>query len=445
MSLNYITEWQFVADAYNGTGGFADGSYLDKFSRESDGSTDSSSNAYGDRKDASKHEYENVFISKVSRYVGYLFKSLPTRETEDQLLQGIDEDVNRRNESANVFFSNFAKNAKARGVNLLLVDIPQEKAQDRKEQLDKRLTPYFVEMMPENIESYKLDNFGRFEYVTFNETIDNSTYENPDQEDIVRYYDKTEWRIYDKHKNITDRGEHGFSQCPVLIFSEKGVFESLGEFSQLAGLSKRMFNLDSELKLLLRGQTFSVLTIWTEKGSNPTISLGTDNALLYSGDHPPSYISSDVAQAATYENKLIGVKEAMDRVAYDVSTTAAQESGIALSLKFEGLNSSLNSFAQRMENLERTAWDLVCDNLSISREAITIVYNMDFSITDLTNEIDVLDSVNAIVELPLYKAEKLKAIVREDLKGFEDETMDAIYDEIDTNIGKMSEVDAETV
>jgi len=441
MSINYLAEWKFISDAYDGVGGFADGGYLDKFGRESDGTEDTNENAYKDRQEASEHEYENIFVSKISRYVGYMFKSLPARETEDQLLQGIYKDVNRRNESADVFFSNFTKNAKARGVNLLLVDIPQEKATDRKEQLDKRLTPYFVEMLPENVESYKLDSFGRFEYVTFSDTIDNSTYGNMDEEDIVRYYDKTEWRIYDRDKNIIERGEHGFSQCPVLIFSEKGNFESLGEFSQLAGLSKRMFNLDSELKLLLRGQTFSVLTIWTEKGSAPTINLGTDNALLYSGDHPPAYISSDVAQAQTYEDKILAVKQSMDRVSYDVTTTQAQESGIALSLKFEGLNSSLNSFAQRMEKLERAAWDLVCEHLNLSNEAITIVYNMDFSITDLNNEIEILDSVNSIVELPLYKAEKLKAIVREDLKGFEDETMEAIYEEIDTTIGKMSEVD----
>jgi len=439
--MNFITEFQFIADAYNGTGGFADGSELDQFKRESDGSTDPTDDAYGDRKEASKHEYENLFSSKVSRYNGYLFKSQPGRKTEDKLLEGILKDANRRGESVNVFMSNFAKNAKARGVNLLLVDIPQEKAKDRKEQIDKRLTPYFVEMLPETVQEYKINNFGSFDFVTFGDTIDSSTYENSDTQDIVRYYDKKEWRIYDLDKNILDRGDHGFSRCPVLIFSEKGNFESLGEFSQLAGLSKRMFNNDSELKLLLRGQTFSILTIWTEKGSSPTINLGIDNALLYSGDHPPSYISSDVAQAKTYEDKILAIKESMDRVAYDVSTTQAQESGIALSLKFEGLNSSLNSFAQRLENLERDAWDLVCESLGLPFDSVTIVYNMDFSITDLNNEIDILDSVNNIADLPIYKAEKLKAIAREDLKGYDDEIMETIYEEIDTSIGKMSEVE----
>jgi len=436
--IDYISEWQFIADAYNGTGGFYDGSYLDKFKRESDGTKDSTDNAYGDRKDASKREYENIFQSKVSKYGGYLFKSPPMRQSDDKLIQGIYEDVNRQNESSDVFMSKFAGNAKARGVNCLLVDVPKEKATDRKDQLDKRLTPYFMEILPERITEYKLDRFGNFEYVAFSDTVDNSTYGNPKVDDIIRYYDKTEWRIYSSGGEIIDSAEHGFSKCPVLIFSESGEFESVGEFSQLAGMSKKLFNLDSELKLLLRGQTFSILTIWTEAGSSPTINLGIDNALLYSGDHPPSYISSDVAQAKTYEDKITEVKKSMDRVAYDTSTTEAKESGIALSIKFEGLNSSLNSFAQKMENLEREAWDLVCENLNMNKETISIVYNMEFSIIDIYGEIDILDSINAIVDLPQYKATKLKSIIREDLKGFEDDVMLGIYDEIDT-LAKIAE------
>ena len=47
--MSYIEEWQFAADAYTGTGGFADGSELDKFKRESDGTVTTTDNAYGDR------------------------------------------------------------------------------------------------------------------------------------------------------------------------------------------------------------------------------------------------------------------------------------------------------------------------------------------------------------------------------------------------------------
>ncbi len=65
---------------------------------------------------------------------------------------------------------------------------------------------------------------------------------------------------------------------------------------------------------------------------------------------------------------------------------------------------------------------------------------MDFYITDLNLEIETLNGVDSIANLPLYKAAKLKGIVKEDLKSMEKDELDMIYDEIDTNIGKMSEV-----
>jgi len=440
MAKNYISEFQFVSDAYNSDGGFYNGSCLDKFKRESDGTVSVADNAYQDRKDASKREYEDIFSSKVSRYIGYLFKSPPQRESDNELIAGIKKDANLRSDTINVFMSDFAKNMKARGVNLLLVDTPNTLADNMQEQIKHRLSPYFVEILPERVTEYKLDNFGQFEYVSFSDTIDNSEYGNTEVDEIVRYYDKTEWRIYDMDGAILDRKDHGFKVCPVLIGSEKGSFESLGEFAQLAGLSKRLFNLNSEKKLMLRGQTFSILTVWTEKGSEPTINLGIDNALLYSGDHPPSYISSDVAQAQEYSSEIEEVKESMDRVAYDVSTTSAQESGIALEIKFESLNSSLNSFAQKMESLERSAWALATEALGLQEETIMVTYNLDFAITDLTSDIATLDSIDNITDLPKYRAAKLKKIVTEDLKGTEDEVLDDILTEID-DAAKVSEVE----
>lgn len=424
MALNFIEEWQFLADAYNGTGGFADGRELDEFGRETDDN-------YSDRRDSSKREYENIFDSKVTRYVGYLFKTLPIRKTDDNLLSGIRDDMNRQGESASVFFSNFAKNGKVRGVNLLLIDSPNEQAADREDQITRRLSPYAVEILPERILEYKLDAFGAFEYVAFSDSEDKSTYGNPDIKQITRYYDKKEWRIYDENDNIT-RGNHGLSVCPVLIFSEKGSFESMGEFSQLGGMSKRLFNLDSEMKKILRDQTFSILTIWAEAGTKPEISLGTDNALMYSGDHPPAYISGDAAQAATYETKMTKIKESMDRVAYDISTTAARESGIALEVKFGALNASLNSFAQKMELLERKAWDLICQKLVISEDAIAVSYTLEFGITDVLGELEILDQVNKIMDLPYYRAIKMKSVIGEDMKSLEQTDKDLISNEIDT-------------
>ena len=74
----------------------------------------------------------------------------------------------------------------------------------------------------------------------------------------------------------------------------------------------------------------------------------------------------------------------------------------------------------------------------VSREAVRVSYNMDFSISDVNAE-DVLSKVTKIANLPLYKVEKLKNIVKADLKSVDEETLSAIYEEIDT-MAKISEV-----
>jgi hypothetical protein len=84
-------------------------------------------------------------------------------------------------------------------------------------------------------------------------------------------------------------------------------------------------------------------------------------------------------------------------------------------------------------------WDIISIKLGVSRKAVRVSYNMDFSISDVNAEVDVLSEVTKITDLPLYKAEKLKNIVKADLKSVDKETLSAICKEIDT-MAKISEV-----
>jgi len=64
--------WDFSKEAYFGNGGFLDGSYIDKYVREDD-------TKYENRQEIAY--YTNVFASKVNRFVGYIYKKLPVRNT----------------------------------------------------------------------------------------------------------------------------------------------------------------------------------------------------------------------------------------------------------------------------------------------------------------------------------------------------------------------------
>ena len=413
--------WKFSQEAFEGDGGFEDGSYIDMYPRESD-------DKYQARQKIAY--YTNLFAPKVNRYIGYLFKQKPTRITKNNLLKQIIDDVDNKGNNINVFMSNFAKNGKIRGVNLLLIDMPKQLPANLKEQIDNRLLPYFVEIAPERVTSYKLDKFGKFEFIKFTDTIDNSTPDNTEVENIERYYDKNEWRIY-KDDEIIESGSHNLGICPVIYFSESGEFESIGEFTQVAGLMKRHYNLQSELDEILRGQTFSILTVQADTPNEVELNISTDNAIFYQRENDrPDFIAPSANPANSYEKKIDKIENQISAITYDLSTNQGQESGISLDIKFQGLNGSLSNFSMRLEDLEMRAFDVVCRYLSINYD-IVINYPKTFSIIDVEKEINILSEMKNLVDSPTYSKLKTLQIISNDLNSIEPDEFDKIVAEVE--------------
>ena len=418
-----LSDYEFIREAYLGDGGFSDGSYIDKFPRESD-------EKYSERKNIAY--YTNLFASKINRYIGYLYKTAPMRTISNNLIRAVFDDVDSRGNSVDVFMSSFAKNAKALGGNLLLIDMPSTLPNNLKEQLDTRALPYFVEIEPHSVVKYKMDKFGKFEYISFNSTIDNSTYDKEDIKQVVRYYDSTEWRVYDG-KDIIDRGTHNLGVCPVISFGENGTFPDVGEFNQIAHLQKRHYNLKSELDEILRGQTFSLLTVNADSPSDIELKLSTDNAIVYGKEMTrPSFIAPESASASIYQKEIQTIEDTINKIAYDISTNQSQESGIALDIKFQGLNGSLSNFAMRLEDFEIRAFDVVARYLQIQNADVTIQYPKTFNIVDVEKEISTLSDIKSLgYALPTYEKLKLHQIVANDLNSVGNDDLSEISSEID--------------
>lgn len=417
-----MTDYKFIKEAYDGSGGFLDGGYIDKFPRESD-------EKYKERQKIAY--YPNLFASKVNRYNGYLFKTSPIRTSSSELIKLIFQDADNRGNSIDVFMSSFAKKSKALGSNLVLVDMPLEIPSTLKEQIDGRVVPYLVEIDPSRVVKYKLDKYGKFEYLSFLDTINNSTYEEEDVQQVTRYYDKTSWKILNDDE-VIKQGEHNLGVCPVLSFGENGVFPDSGEFNQIAYLQKRYYNLKSELDEILRGQTFSILTVNADSPSDVELKLSTDNALIYGKEmKSPSFIAPDSSAAAVYQNEILNIEDTINKIAYDISTNSAKESGIALDIKFQGLNGSLSNFAMRLEDFELRVFDVVCKYLNISND-VEINYPKTFNIIDVEKEITVLADVKSLgYSLPKYEKLKLLQIISNDLSSISPDSMDYISTEVE--------------
>ena len=420
--MDYKKIWQFAYEAYKGDGGFSDGGYIDKYPRESD-------EKYKIRQSIAY--YINLFMPNVTRYIGYIFKDKHIRDTKNQLLLKVLDDCDLRGNSMDVFISSFAKEAKVRGVGIVLVDMPKQTPDNLKEQLSQRALPYVVNIKPESITEYKLDNYGRFEYVKYSDTLDLSTPDETKIVDIIRYYDKQEWRVY-QDDEVIESGVHQLGICPVVIFSESGNFPDIGEFTLISSIAKRHYNLISELDEILRGQTFSILTLQSSSPSDVELKLGTDNAIIYrEGMSRPEFIAPPVAPSNTYQEEISKLESMIDKISYNFTTNQSQESGIALEIKFQGLNSSLSNFAMRLEDFELRIFEVMSRYLSISND-ITVSYNKEFSINDINKEIQTLEAFKSLgYSSKTYESLKLQQIINNDLNSISLEDRDKIKAEIE--------------
>jgi len=383
---DYKNKWELAVHAYNGTGGFSDGSYLDKYPRESDDKIE-------ERKKVAF--FDSIFKQKVSRYVGYIYRHKPMRVTSSSLMRLIFDDADKIGNNMDVFMSSFAHEAKVRGSMLLLVDMPKEIPSNHADQMAQRAVPYFVPIEPERIDSYKIDMFGKFEWVRFTDTIDESTPEESVTKDVIRYYDDKGWKVYDGDK-VIDKGEYSIDMCPVLQFSESGSFPCVGEFTQIGQLAKRHYNMNSELDEILRAQTFSLLTIQATSPKDVEINIGTDNAMAYSAQMDrPEFIAPPSAPADTYRDRIKSIEERINEIAYDTSTSNSAESGISLEIKFQGLNGSLGNFAMRLNDIEIRALYVAARYLGIDYDC-EISYPSEFNIVDIQEEIATLDNLKAL-------------------------------------------------
>jgi hypothetical protein len=367
--------FQFIADALNGAGGFADGGHLVQYPRED--------SAKLDRRKAIAW-YANALRPACQRFVGYLTKRPPQRQLDHPLLSDFAQSCTWQNDSLDVFWGGFMLDAKARGSMLLLVDMPAEADADR-------ATPYLVAIAPERVTHYRLDARGQLAEVEFTDAVEIAGQTTA----VVRRYDAAGWAVREGDRTLQS-GTHDLGVCPILAFAEAGLFPHVGPFATVADLSKRLYNLRSELDEILRAQTFSLLAYQVPSAEAASFNPGqvaevfSTEALLIYGAEAPRFIAPPDGPATIYQ-AVIAQVEALIRDAalyVDLPESRATESGVALALRFQALNAALVQFARRMEDFERRLWDVVCRWLGIATPP-EIAWSKDYSLTDLRTEIEI--------------------------------------------------------
>ena len=380
--------------------------------------------------------YASPLYRVTSKFVSYISAKPVQREINPELLKVVYKDADGKGNNADVFWQDFMIEAKARGSMLLLVDMPSNLPDNLQTQLSERAAPFWTPIAPELLTDYEIADDGKFDFAEFGGTYKDAKGETTP---CTWHFDRELWSCIDKEDRTVAEGLHPLGECPILIFTEAGDFPHYGPFSPVADLSKRLFNLDSELDEILRSQTFSLLTMQVPDGSTDEQRLeaakvvgetiGASNLMMHSGS-TPAFIAPADGPANVYLERINDLRGEIRDIGLEVATINQRESGIAMQMRFQSINSELGRFSIRMEGMEARVWELTGRWLGITEEPM-IAWPRDFNIADPEQELDILQSMQASA-MPLEVIiEQQKRVVMVQFNGLDAEDQEAMLSSLD--------------
>lgn len=386
--------------------------------------------------------YENHLRSACDRFVGFLARKRPRRDKADAPLVTLFlEDADLRGNHLDRFLVSLATQLRARGTMLVVIDKTEGQApQDLAAQQQRRAVPYVRTAAPEDVIAWRMDYLGaRFEEIT----LAAREWWADKLIDVERTYTASGWEVRKADGGqVLASGTHPFGECPVLGVTETGSpFPLLGKYEQIAELSVRLFNARSELDEILRGQTFSLLTLQVPpehtsgfNASEIAATIGTHSMLVHSGAQP-DFIAPDAGPGKVYLAVIEQLREAIARVAMEDTNSpskfATQESGAARRMRFDAMNAELVAFSMQLQQVERRIWRLFHRALG-TEDRVEVQWPTDYNLADSTTELDILSLMQSTGFPPEVIAAKQRTIVAAEFDNEDDDlkaALDAAIDE----------------
>lgn len=400
----YLPIWTKLAHVREGAGGFFDGTYLIPHPREwkdyaSENPKEPTKKLKARRTLAT---YENLAARIIDAKKAALFREPPSRrigpeapkEGETHPLQEWWDDVDARGTSIDDFMRLGWDAAATFGHVFIYMD---RDAEDANRLILRLYTPLDV---PDWLE----DDRGELIAVKLLEAVPRNTLTQAFAavEQRVRVVDQTSWTVYDKTGKAVQTGDHGMGVVPVVrLYGQRrpltpGIGQSVLDNPQHF---IDLYNLRSELRELLRNQTFSVLNV--PLGTGPDAmnvetakallggSTGTED-VLFSGT-AASFISADAANVAAYQTEIERVMRLIYRLAaiqWESDSKDAEAEG-SLKLKREDMNQVLSAYADELEKADK---DVAClwyramyggdaGEVKFDKEQVVISYPQSFEAT----------------------------------------------------------------
>lgn len=416
--------WATLANVREGTGGFLDGTYLVAHPREwldhtitqttKDASGNSVTVAIGPNLNPKKPSPKLIRRRQLARYENFggkiidqmkaaLFREDPMRRVGDEkktapapielFWQNIErrqshpvpdppleppalDQQPRQRASATTSITKFWPQAwdvaATFGHMFIVMDRPQ--GDPGMTQADQR-TPFLRMYTPLDAIDWLLDDQGNLVEIKFLELVQRRTLDDVENPILfnIRVFTPQYWALYTRDGDLVEggpgtSGEHKMGRVPVtVLYAKRRNLVPLIGHSVLDDptLYIDLYNLTSELRELLRNQTFGILNVQLgpdESVADAQASMGhmsgTESVLFSRGEAKYTQPSADNVKSYQDERTaLIRTIYRLSAIAWEADTKDAEAQG-SLKLKREDLNQMLSGFASELERTEQEIAEL---------------------------------------------------------------------------------------
>lgn len=400
---NSVTDrdYDLLYDAYTGSGGFLDGSYLFRHKRED--IVDFNIR----RKQACYSNFTRVIVNSL---VNPIFKKTIVRDYDgNTMLDAFVADVDGLGTSLTSFMHKAAKWARLYSKVFLVMDnfSAEQMAQSRQDAIERRQFPYLYIVRPNQVTDFVCDNYGRFS--SFSYRVRSSMSKTDLREDARSdewTWTTDAWRV--KHEDETfSEGENSLGLVPVVTLSAVDDEDDnplpVPDMLHIARSNRDLYNRDSEKREILRNQCFPVLVYpmtmqaasrakQVDADGEPfTLDIGTNNMLNVDANasHMPTFIAPPMEPVQMLQSEMERIIEDMFRQANLTSVLAIQtkQSGVAKQWDFEETTNTLADAAENCENAEKRIVELFLLWTNTSVTDLKIKYPRTFNITDVEDEL----------------------------------------------------------
>lgn len=378
-NISHDDIYRFMDNAYHGTGGFRDGTYLIPHTREM---------FYEQRK---RSAYYKNFVKPILRaMIEPVFNDPVVRSITDDNDNPIDGtlfnefilNADNAGRTLQMLTQDAVRKARLHGVSFIVMDNfeAEEQPPTLSEARQERVFPYAYIRQADSVESYQMDKWGNLTSIMFREQPEKVVLKDGEmhEEERWRVWDTNEVIVYkkeeDKYLNNdtkpkwveVSRHYHGLGRVPVIslyAISREDYDGILVDppLYDIAKLNYAIYNSDSEIRDLERSQGFTIFYIQADN-SGKAVTVGPRNLLIIPTDSniPPGTLAPDPGVLSGLVENNSKMVEHLYRLAEQNGVVGVENasSGIAKSYDFYALEGVLKHTASMAVWLEDQIADL---------------------------------------------------------------------------------------